>query len=302
MACRGLLLNHSPVHGIAKLKAVCSPVGAPALTISPHRAGTLSRVRTVCWFAPDNHARYILPDDRVQELGGTFSVGQYDTELVEQLGKVDKISTNKQKLKAAFEKHQNTASVGDAEKWAAHKKLMLAMAMQESNHMDVHQRDYKKDNDGKAANCSIFNLSIDFVEMTGYYAGGPGRRQDLTKDQWNRLNSDDGLPEAVGILECAFEQWGIENALAFVRQGRSGFDPTRPTHLDLKDNNRWREQCTYFPADGVAGRDVLNLKSNALAFNICEYLGCIKRSIRYIDENPAIWDNADRPDIFCQPI
>jgi hypothetical protein len=55
--------------------------------------------------------------------------------------------------------------VGDTQIWEAHKTLMLAMAMQESNHMDVRQRDDTKDWDSqgrlsKAANCSIFNLSV----------------------------------------------------------------------------------------------------------------------------------------------
>lgn len=56
--------------------------------------------------------------------------------------------------------------VGDAQTWAAHKMLMLAMAMQESNHMDVRQRDDTKDvwdpqgRLSKSANCSVFNLSV----------------------------------------------------------------------------------------------------------------------------------------------
>jgi hypothetical protein len=50
--------------------------------------------------------------------------------------------------------------VGDSQSWAARKALMLAMAMQETNHIDVRQRDAKKDNDPKSANCSIFNLSV----------------------------------------------------------------------------------------------------------------------------------------------
>lgn len=65
----------------------------------------------------------------------------------------------------------------------------------------------------------------DFIEKTGYYAGGPGR-QELTDAQRQLLDKDEGLPEVVGILECALCQWGIENTLAFVRQGGSQA-PTR---------------------------------------------------------------------------
>lgn len=37
--------------------------------------------------------------------------------------------------------------------------LLLAMAMQETTHMDVRQRDATKDGDPKARNATIFNLS-----------------------------------------------------------------------------------------------------------------------------------------------
>jgi hypothetical protein len=51
---------------------------------------------------------------------------------------------------------------------------MLAMAMQESNHMDVRQRDDTKDGDpeadlSKSANCSIFNMSV--VSTCTHHAG-----------------------------------------------------------------------------------------------------------------------------------
>jgi len=163
---------------------------------------------------------------------------------------------------------------------------MLAMAMQESKHMNARQRH------PCIRNWTIFNLSVDFIEMTGYYDGGrdaEGRPLSLSPERRSLLNTDAGLPEAVGILECAFARWGIENTLAFVRQGRSGFDPQK--------TGDWRMQCNFY---GVAGRD--RAEGNTLAYNICEYLQCIKRAIRYIDENPAVWDNEERPDIPCKYI
>jgi hypothetical protein len=42
----------------------------------------------------------------------------------------------------------------------AHKRLMVAMAMQETTHMEVTQRDIYKDGDGLAANATLFNLSL----------------------------------------------------------------------------------------------------------------------------------------------
>jgi hypothetical protein len=128
--------------------------------------------------------------------------------------------------------------------------------------------------------------------MSGYYAGRPGQWQELPIEKFSFLNSDAGLPEAIGILECAFAHWGIENTLAFVRQGRSGYDPDKARSI-----GGWRQQCHF---DGVARRGVS--ESNALAFNICQYLACIKRSMRYIDEHPEVWDNADRPDIHLKHI
>jgi hypothetical protein len=149
----------------------------------------------------------------------------------------------------------------------------------------------------------FFPYPQDFIESTCYYApGGPqaGIKERLTPQKFNFLNTDAGLQEAVGILECAFAQWGIENTLAFVRQGASGFNPDT-----FKTTGKgWRLQCNF---TGVAGRDFVP-KSNKLAYNICEYLQCIKRSMRYIDEHegepdkPSVWNSDERPDIICHYI
>lgn len=130
--------------------------------------------------------------------------------------------------------------------------------------------------------------------MSGYYTGRPGANgwQELPIEKFNFLNSDAGLAEAVGILECAFQEWGIENTLAFVRQGRSGFNPQNKYVS-------WRMLCGF---DGVADSDRASQQPPAYAFNICEYLSCIKRGMRYIDEHPEVWHNADRPDIPCRHI
>jgi hypothetical protein len=45
-------------------------------------------------------------------------------------------------------------------------------------------------------------------------------------------DTDDALKAAVGILKHAFQIWGTENTLAFVRQGRCGFDPQKTTDLE----------------------------------------------------------------------
>jgi hypothetical protein len=94
-----------------QLQVTCSPVAAPMVTFSPHRVVTVSRARTVCWFA--NYATTLLPDREVKELDSSFNISQYDTEMGEKLVLVgnkeyhplvvvDKITANKQKLKDAL--------------------------------------------------------------------------------------------------------------------------------------------------------------------------------------------------------
>jgi len=62
---------------------------------------------------------------------------------------------------ATLQDHAAKAGVSDKNTWEAHKALMLAMAMQECSHMDIHQRDFTKDkNPDKSGNCTIFNLSV----------------------------------------------------------------------------------------------------------------------------------------------
>lgn len=129
----------------------------------------------------------------------------------------------------------------------------------------------------------------DFVEKSRFYAESSNPGYQLPDEKFNLLNRDEGLQEAISILECAFRRWGIEGTLAFVRQGRDGFDPDKP--------GDWRQQCNFV---GVAGSQVSG--SNKLVFNICEYLRCIKRYMRYICENPDVWHNAYRPDIPCRHI
>jgi hypothetical protein len=131
----------------------------------------------------------------------------------------------------------------------------------------------------------------DFVEKSHYYEEEMARdpRWKLSHEKFTFLNSDAGLQDAISILECAFAKWGIENTLAFVRQGSEGFDPDKP--------GDWRQQCNFV---GVAGAHVPG--SNKRAFNICEYLRCIKSGMRYIYENPDVWHNGSRPDIPCRHI
>lgn len=119
----------------------------------------------------------------------------------------------------------------------------------------------------------------DFIEQTGYFQGTPGR--DLTAWEWNLLisDTDEQVQAAVGILVCAFSKWHVENTLAFVRQGRSGFDPQK--------TGDWR---------AFVGGD------QTLQQHILGYLNCIKTYLRFIDNDPSLFWNQHRPNIYCEPI
>jgi hypothetical protein len=113
------------------------------------------------------------------------------------------------------------------------------------------------------------------IEQTGYFQGTPGR--NLSAWEWNLLisDTDDTLKAAVGILKHAFQIWGTENTLAFVRQGRCGFDPQKTAD--------WR---------GFA--------SGEHQKQVFAYLTCIKTYLQYIDNEPSLFWNQRRPDIYCQ--
>jgi hypothetical protein len=98
-------------------------------------------------------------------------------------------------------------------------------------------------------------------------------------DEWDMLISDTdaGLRAAVGILMRAFDKWGVENTLAFVRQGRSGFDPQRTSD--------WKT---------FAAGDVYR--------HTKDYLDCIKTYLAFIDDNPALFWDEHRPNISLEHI
>jgi len=238
------------------------PVIARSCCASHHRP--LLVRRTVC---RSDFARELLPLE--SELPGTFNVSDYDHDAKVQAGAVHRLSENKYRLSQAFK------ACGVREDWRA---LMLAMAMQESTHLDVRERDASKDNSSnKAANATLFNLSVDLIEQTGYFQGTPGR--DLSAWEWNLLisDTDEQVQTAVRILKCAFEKWGVENTLAFVRQGRRGFDP--------QTTSDWRS-CVGGDQD--------------LQKHVLGYLYCIKTYLHHIDNEPSLFWNQRRPDIYCE--
>lgn len=124
----------------------------------------------------------------------TWSIGNYGQRLRE----------GKAMLRAAFD------AVGVDEEM---RKVLLAIAFQETDYLTNEQRDYSKDQreDG-SANVSLFNLSVDLVRRVGAYAGSP----------WD-LNSDSHLADAVRVIVAGVTQWGINALLNYVRGGYTAF-------------------------------------------------------------------------------
>jgi len=123
---------------------------------------------------------------------------------------------NKGKLQKAM-KEKNVSE--------AYQALFTAMAMIETNTMDVRDLDHKKDGatDG-SANVSIFNISDHLVFFSGYFDGLAGYTEvRLPASYRDKLNSDAGLADAVGVLNHAIAKVGVRKTLAFVRAGWEGY-------------------------------------------------------------------------------
>jgi hypothetical protein len=89
--------------------------------------------------------------------------------------------------------------------------VVMAIAMQETTHMDVSQRDAGKDGT-PAANVSAFNLNVDMVAQLGF------------KGNTQSLNDQGNIGTAVGLLVKAMRTWGTKRLLDFQRGGRTGFE------------------------------------------------------------------------------
>lgn len=112
------------------------------------------------------------------------------------------LKANKAKLIAAMEK---------AGTCLKHRPLFMAMAMIETKHISIEQRDETKDNntDG-SANVSVFNLSHDIVQRLGY-------TNPL------KLNDEANLTDAIKIIQKGITRWGLTRFLNFVRGGYTAF-------------------------------------------------------------------------------
>lgn len=94
--------------------------------------------------------------------------------------------------------------------------LFTAMAMIETTHLKIEQRDKSKDRNASSANVSIFNLSADLVAHLAHARGDSGYTP-------SDLNKGGMLIETVSLLDTGARVWGITPLLDFVRGGRTAF-------------------------------------------------------------------------------
>ena len=94
----------------------------------------------------------------------------------------------------------------------AEKRIIMAMAMQETNLMDLRERDASKDGSA-AANVSILNVNMGMLGALGYSSADNGQQ----------LNRPENLPVVAGYLLKALRQWGTARTLNFQRGGSTGF-------------------------------------------------------------------------------
>jgi hypothetical protein len=114
----------------------------------------------------------------------------------------DELRRNKETINQAFE----AKSISGQRRF-----IMMAMAMLETNTMTARDRDASKDGSGGAKNVSLWNLNVDMLGRLGYTGN------------FDALNDDANIPEVVGLMNKAFDKWGIERTLNFVRGGYSAF-------------------------------------------------------------------------------
>jgi hypothetical protein len=131
----------------------------------------------------------------------------------------------------------------------------------------------------------------DLIQKTGYYWQNSSSFQPISNEQFYHLNTEAGLHDAVRILNKAFDLWGIEDTLAFVRRGGDAFDPYSQYMQRDQTGSGWRN---YWSAMHRAG-----LKPQSVHDEVVDYLSCIKRFLQYIDSNEGLLTNGYRPDIDC---
>lgn len=115
----------------------------------------------------------------------------------------DTLRRNKQALVTAID-----AAGGNAQE----KAVIIAIAMQETTHMSLSQRDASKDGT-PSANVSILNLNYDMLTKLGYTG----------RDWGASLNDPAKLSQVLGYLIKGFRTWGFQSTLNYIRGGYTAY-------------------------------------------------------------------------------
>lgn len=97
------------------------------------------------------------------------------------------------------------------------KKMVMSVAMQETQHMSVGERDNKKDGDAKSKNFSALNINGDMIDQLYGKNGG------TLKNVLNGRDNDASLKAAAKVMTDATKRWGKDKTLMFLRQGSAPF-------------------------------------------------------------------------------
>lgn len=119
---------------------------------------------------------------------------------------------------------------------ASHEELVavVAVAMQETQHMDGSERDASKDSHPGAANLSCLNMNMDMLRRVGYAQhSGPD------------LNRNEHLFSAAGYALKAIRKLTLNGFLAFHRAGSTGYDQFRNGGQDGYKRNDYMDVQGY---------------------------------------------------------
>lgn len=92
------------------------------------------------------------------------------------------------------------------------KRLLIAVAMQETCHMSLSERDASKDGT-PSENVTLFNMNVDMVRFVG-----------VPENVIALLNTRQGLVSGCAVALHAMRTLGVKRFLDFHRGGRTGYD------------------------------------------------------------------------------
>ena len=165
----------------------------------------------------------------------------------------DALRQNKQRIL----KHMQALNISAVELYT-----VMAIAMQETNHMDVGERDTSKDGQGDAANLSAFNMNLDMLKRVGYI---PGKSPDL--------NDPKNLEVAVDFLLRGIRHFTLNGFLAYHRGGWTSWN-----------------QFVEGGQDGYHANDVYDVQG---------YINCFTTLVTVLGTDAKLFSDSRRVEVYC---